>query len=88
MEKPELFICACHSSEHQLIIRYDKEDKEIYIDVHLRGRRLFGRIFYAIKYIFGYKCRYGNFEEFIFNQDDIGRLQELLNNVVDDKKPT
>ena len=31
------------------------------------------------KYIFGYKCRYGAFDEFIFNSEDSEKLQDIAN---------
>lgn len=78
----ELFVCQCSSIEHQVVFSYDKEneDKDVYVLVHLVPERsIWCRILNAIKYIFGYKCRYGHFEEFIFNKEDAGKLQEVVN---------
>jgi hypothetical protein len=33
---------------------------------------------YGIKYIFGYKCRYGAFDEFIVNPKDADKIQEIV----------
>jgi hypothetical protein len=35
------------------------------------------RVKVAIKYILGYKCKYGNWEEFIWNVDDAPKLEEM-----------
>jgi hypothetical protein len=51
----------------------------VYSHVHLNKRPFFERLKYAIKYIFGYKCRYGAFDEFILNRDDAERLQSVVN---------
>jgi hypothetical protein len=51
----------------------------VYSHVHLNKRPFFERLKYAIKYIFGYKCRYGAFDEFILNPDDAERLQSVVN---------
>jgi hypothetical protein len=81
-EHPEIFICECHSTEHQLVFRHDPDDEyhELFIDVHLRTyKNVFKRIWVSLKYIFGYKCRYGHWDEFIFNKDDAQRLIGILN---------
>jgi len=83
----ELFICDCHSTDHQIIIMQDTEEDEktgrifnmCYMHIHLSPHELWGRIVYGIKYIFGYKSRYGAFDEFIFNPEDADRLQNLVN---------
>lgn len=75
----ELFICQCNSIEHQLIFSYFPDDKEIYVTVHLRPHNFFRRIVEGIRYIFGYKCIYGHFDEFIFKKEDADRLQGVVN---------
>lgn len=78
----ELFVCQCSSIEHQVVFSYDKEDedKDVYVSVHLVPEHsIWRRIINSVKYIFGYKCRYGHFEEFIFNKEDAGKLQEVVN---------
>lgn len=36
-------------------------------------------IWIAIKYIFGYKCKFGYFDEFIFKKTDADKLQSVVN---------
>ena len=77
----ELFICQCHNTEHQLIFSYfpEDEDKDVYMSVHLIPEyRLWKRIWRAIRYIFGYRSRYGHFDEFIFKKSDAKRLQKVV----------
>jgi hypothetical protein len=84
MSKPikdltELFICACNDVEHQIIMRYNADWNEVYASIHLVPEyNIFKRIWKAIKYIFGYKCRYGNFEEFVFKAEDADKLQNIV----------
>lgn len=74
----ELFICDCSSNEHQLIFSYDEDYKCVYVSIHLNPQyRWYRRLWYAIKYLFGYKCKYGNFEEFIFNPEDYPKLEKI-----------
>ena len=65
--------------EHQIITHYDSENKQLFLTIHLSNLTFFQRLWLGIRYIFGYKCKYGNFEEFIFNPKDADRLIELGN---------
>lgn len=81
MKKQELFICACHSVEHQLIMSYFTDDdySEVYCSVHLKPETsMFKRIWNAVKYIFGHRSTYGDFDEFIFKPEDADRLQNVV----------
>lgn len=73
--------CACYNVEHQIIFTYDPEWDEIDALVYLRPDNFFKRIKNAVKYIFGHRSRYGDFDVFIFNNNDIERLKTVLNNV-------
>lgn len=80
-EENELFICQCHSERHQLIFTYfpDDEEKTVYVAVHLiPENKILKRIWLAIKYTFGKSCRYGHFEDFIFQKKDADRLQRIV----------
>ena len=76
-ESPQIFLCDCSSAEHQIIYTYDFDDNLVYCRIHLTPRSFWGRLKYGLRYIFGYKCRYGAFEEFIFNSDDADKIEEL-----------
>lgn len=89
----ELFICECSSTEHQFVLTYIKGDlvknKEfdvewyeedlLSIEVHLANYKNFWqRLIGGIKYIFGYKSRYGNFDSILFDPKDCDRLIQYL----------
>ena len=77
-----LFLCECSSCEHQLIARWDKTDKEVYISILLSNCYGFWkRLWEAIKYIFGYKCRYGHFDEVILRKEDANNLQSIVDHL-------
>ena len=87
-KSPEIFICECHSTEHQMVFlfstdNFDDEKMEefpiVYTHIHLNKKPFWKRLVYGIKYIFGYQCRYGAFDEFIFNPEDAERLQSVVN---------
>jgi len=74
--------CQCTSSEHTLKLVYDEVDKELYTEIHLdQYRNVFKRTWVAIKYIFGHRCRNGNWDCFLFKSSDIKKLQKLLERI-------
>lgn len=83
-EDKEILICACHSTDHQLLILYDEDEVEghryptCYFHIHLAKRPFWQRVKYGIQYIFGRQCNYGAFDEFIFKPKDADKLQELV----------
>lgn len=79
--------CACGSAEHMLRFIYDQDSNELYMEVQLtQYRNIFKRIWVAIKYIFGYQCRYGHWDCFLLNPDDCDGIKKLLNKVIENKK--
>jgi len=71
----------CYSDEH--VLRWDLLDDleypELYASVFLNQyHNVFKRVWIAVKYIFGYKCRYGHWDCFLLNPQDIGRMTALL----------
>lgn len=77
----ELFIrCECNSSEHQFTIAYSNDkDDEFYLTTHLTTyHHFFKRVWIGIKYAFGYKCRYGNFDTVIISRIESKRIIEYL----------
>ena len=77
----ELFICKCENTEHQIVCSWFGDDdydvRDVYATVHLRKKPFLKRLIYGLKYIFGYQCKYGAFDEFIFNPDDADKLKKI-----------
>lgn len=79
MDNNDLFICSCANVEHQLVFSYDEEFDDVFVAVHLKPERnIFKRICAGIKYIFGHRSRYGEFDGFIFQKKDADRLQKVV----------
>ena len=75
----KIFICECHSLEHQVIFWFDEEDNKLYCEPHLVTHRNFlKRLWVGIKYAFGYKCRFGDWDETIFKDEDLKKLYKFL----------
>lgn len=80
MEERRIFICDCHSLEHQVCFWYDPEEKSLYIEPHLVNHDTFvKRLWVGIRYAFGYRCRYGEFDEMVMCPDDQKKLVEIIN---------
>ena len=78
LKNDEILVCACHSTEHQIVIQKDEEDNVVYCSIHLSPLPWYKRLINGIKYIFGYRCCYGDFDEFIFDKSHIGTLHEII----------
>ena len=81
----EILLCNCHSTDHQLVILYSEDELDngskypmVYAHIHLNKLPFWERLKYGLKYIFGHKCRYGAFDEFIFNPEDATKLKEVV----------
>ena len=77
----EVFICNCSDVEHQIIMSYfhDESYPYVYCSIHLAPEwNILKRIRNAVRYIFGHRCAYGDFEEFIFKPEDADRLQSVV----------
>lgn len=76
----KIIICDCSSAEHQMVLRYD-DDKDlgrmVYVEIHLVPLVWYKRLWMGIKYIFGYKCCYGNFEEMILSPKHARQIYNL-----------
>lgn len=78
--KDEILICDCSSAEHKMVLRYD-DDKNlgrmVYVEIHLVNKRWYERLWVGIKYILGYKCCYGNFEEMVLSSKHARQIYNL-----------
>ena len=72
--------CACGSNEHILIFsKNDEEDYRcVYLSYHLQNDYWYKRIWKGIKYIFGFKSKYGNFGETIIDKTNVDKLSEIV----------
>ena len=78
---PVFLECQCFSDEH--VLKWSLDDDSdwpaLYASVFLNQyRNVFKRIWVAVKYVFGYKCRYGHWDCFEMRAKDIGRMKALL----------
>lgn len=75
----DVIICQCADVDHCCIITYNTEDKEVYINIHLRKLPFLSRLKYGIKYIFGKGSKFGDgaFDEIIVSQKDWKKFKKI-----------
>ena len=88
MDKPEYFECRCSTPEHTLRFWFDDDEEFpcVYASVFLDNDPWHKRVWRGIKYILGYKCRYGHFNEFLLRPEDADRLIAILEALKNAKK--
>jgi hypothetical protein len=74
--KRTLYTCRCESLEHILIISADEED--FFFGVHLAPLPFWGRVRNAVRYVFGKRCKYGDFEEIMLSPASAVALGDTL----------
>lgn len=83
------FQCQCKSIEHILQMTFYKDDhdsdKMLYVEVHLRQVSFLKRVWHAIKYVFGYRSRFGDFEEFLWDADEAEKFRDMINTFLEMK---
>ena len=86
--KRHLIICECGTPEHQVIFQYFDDEKpewqELYMDFHLvNSGNIFKNLWTGIRWAFGYKSNYGQFDEFIINPEEVKNMIAFLQEFVD-----
>lgn len=77
----EAFFCSCGANEHFFTLSrfYDNEDDDyVYLSVYLHHVKFFSRLIRALKYVFGYKSKYGEFTEICLDKNTQIRVCRLL----------
>ena len=85
----EHFECICDTEEHSMRVTYfvDEwngiDEDEVYISLYLVDRGFLYRLWHGIKYIFGHKSRYGDFQCITIKREDAERLRDLMNRYIE-----
>lgn len=76
--KHRIILCECSSTEHQVIFHHD-DDGDLFMSVHLQqSKGLWYRIKAAVKYIFGYRSRYGHWDALTIGPESIPEFEEIV----------
>ncbi|MFW6247047.1 MAG: hypothetical protein ACOC22_02630 [bacterium] len=79
----DILLCDCGLAEHQIIIHKDNQFsggyREITLCPHLiTHKNILKRIWVAIRYVFGYKSRYGAWDNIIVSQQNYKPLKDAV----------
>lgn len=84
MQEKEYFECSCGDMDHILRMCYFKDELDtMYVDVHLRQKIWYRRLWQAIKYVFGHRSTFGDFDEFLWNKKEATRVRSLLDKFIE-----
>lgn len=79
MKDKEVYICECHSNEHQVIFWHDEDDDQLTIEPHLiTYRSFFKRLWFGIKYIVGFRNKWSAWDSMMFKPEDLKKLRAYL----------
>ena len=77
----EVLLCECNSPEHVVVFQYwendDADYEEVYMSFHLKPTTWRNRIANAIKYFFGHRSKYGEFDEVVLKPKDYVKMQRV-----------
>jgi hypothetical protein len=77
--KPSYVECDCGSAEHTVRITSDVEFQSLYIETCLANHsNFFVRVWEAIKYILGYKSKYGMFDCCVLDSDKVNEFLRYI----------
>lgn len=75
----DLVLCECKSLEHQIVLIKFKDDDEVYLQVHLHSSHNFlHRLWHGLKYAFGYKSKYGAWDEFVLGPNELTQIKNFV----------
>jgi len=76
MMKRTLYTCRCSSLQHMLVVSADDED--FFLEMHLSPLPFRHRVRNAFRYLFGKRCKYGDFEEIMLSPASAVALGDTL----------
>lgn len=81
--KKDYFECDCGSKEHTFCVTSEESEDDfppqLYFHFQLTQYRSFlKKISVAVKYIFGYQCKYGHWDTVNISENDTNKLIVLL----------
>ena len=77
--------CECGSLEHLVYFQsYNEVDwPELIVSIHLANYNNFlRRLWVGLKYAFGYRCKYGDWDEILLWKDKIVELRDFLDEIL------
>lgn len=82
----EFILCSCSHSDHLIILNLDDNKEYCSMEVHLSPLPFFKRLINGIKYIFGFRSRYGDFDEIMINREKAEGIKQFMDKVLENEK--
>jgi hypothetical protein len=89
IDRTEIWLCDCGSPDHQIVFQLSDWGQDpntaekipadnliCTMSVYLNDRPFWQRLWMSIKYVFGYKSRYGHWDSFIVDFDTATKMIE------------
>lgn len=80
----EIFVCDCSDVSHNIIFQlweWGDDPPELCVHVNLSDYPGFWkRLWLGVRYIFGYKSKYGQYDVMTIRPEDVPRMKKLLEN--------
>jgi hypothetical protein len=80
--KEKIVFCSCRSLDHVFKFVHFTDDMWVYLETHLSKTNLFRRLWYAIKYVFGYESHFGATDEVVLTLEQIKDINLFLESVI------
>lgn len=80
-DEEELIVgCQCHWAEHEVrLLYFGSEPDECYVTFNLEPyENVLKRLWLALRYVFGYRSRFGEYGEIIIGPKDAVAIQTFL----------
>jgi len=75
--------CECDSLEHTMVVQYDPQDGDCYVSVQLsRYGAWWQRAWGALKYVFGYQCKYGQWDCTLLDSSQLAKLRDVCDRAI------
>ena len=74
-------VCSCSTPEHTIRFLHDRDEDELYTEIYLNQYKgFFKRLVIAVRYLFGYTCRYGHWDSTLISKEEAQKLKHFLGN--------
>lgn len=73
-DKEIYLVCSCYELDHMLVLSSYEDESDFYINVKLNNLSFWSRL----KYLFGWKSKYGDWVEFVFTKQHADKIINFL----------
>lgn len=77
----DVLTCACHNPNHVIRVKYNRRLNAAFFEIHLNKLSFWERLKNAFIYLFGKETKYGEYDDFIFDIENVDKLIEIGNKI-------